>query len=653
MQLSDAPKKISIAFSRDGDKRSIPNTSQIGVINGAASYPTGFPPLTFIAKENGGIPPDGEDFNGVFYEITNVERFLVSGGIFKYDSAHSLLIGGYPLGAVLLNDAGTGMWRSTVDNNTSNPNAGGAGWTAGFIQAGTGAVDIDPQIKMRQVVSVLDFGAKADGVTDDRQAIQRAIDAVALAGGGTVELMTGTHMLSVVNYVTDGGAVEGVTSIKLKSNVSIRGKGSASILKVMNTQYGSGALYRMISSGDNAGRVSNCVLQDFDTDGNKANQVASIQASNILLDVKANVKVLNVGSTNANGNAIMLRGTLTDPAINLEVAGCKINGSTAIGIQCSQFDGLSIHDNYVGGSVDNAVDVYGENGTTTCNGVNFSIYSNHIKGTQSVGIFLETVSDGVCYGNTIRSSNIAITVNRINGEPRNIRVFGNNSYSSFIGFRGTGDTKGVDVHNNTFSYFAQAGVSLGANGSSVGNQSYFDISSNTFVPQVGNIPIILLAGDVNSYNTGRDNKVIFEGITEGYLFVDLSATSVANDIKGFRVLPFQVGPDLAANYAQIKRIQLLDGLSSDNATGPVVINLPDNSAGRITITNSRGGLGYSAWEQPYIKRAGTLVLGVATKTFISAECIAAVSVVSGNASVTFVNATNNFMRWGLVFTPVQ
>jgi hypothetical protein len=137
MQSSDAPNKISIAFARDGDKRPIPNTSQIGVVNGAASYPTGFPPLTFIKKTDGGIPPDGEDFNGVFYDITSIQRWQSAGGLFKFDAALATAIGGYPKGALLMRADGLGTWQSSVENNTSNPDTGGAGWTGNVSEVAT------------------------------------------------------------------------------------------------------------------------------------------------------------------------------------------------------------------------------------------------------------------------------------------------------------------------------------------------------------------------------------------------------------------------------------------------------------------------------------------------------------------------------------
>jgi hypothetical protein len=54
--------------------------------------------------------------------------------------------------------------------------------------------------KLKDTVSVKDFGAVGDGTTDDTAAIQAALDAVGLAGGGTVSLPLGTYKVSALIF---------------------------------------------------------------------------------------------------------------------------------------------------------------------------------------------------------------------------------------------------------------------------------------------------------------------------------------------------------------------------------------------------------------------------------------------------------------------
>ena len=66
-----------------------------------------------------------------------------------------------------------------------------------YLAAGAGAVTTTVQAKLRQTVSVQDFGAVGDGTTDDTLAIQAAIDALSQAGvGGTVLLPAGAYKIT-------------------------------------------------------------------------------------------------------------------------------------------------------------------------------------------------------------------------------------------------------------------------------------------------------------------------------------------------------------------------------------------------------------------------------------------------------------------------
>ncbi len=64
----------------------------------------------------------------------------------------------------------------------------------GFIQSGSGAVATTVQAKLRETVSVTDFGAVGDGVADDTAAIQATITRVT-AAGGIVHFPPGTYKI--------------------------------------------------------------------------------------------------------------------------------------------------------------------------------------------------------------------------------------------------------------------------------------------------------------------------------------------------------------------------------------------------------------------------------------------------------------------------
>lgn len=131
MLISSIPAKFTIPWANSASAtytRAIPTPSQIGITAGAASFADGFPPLCFQA----GGWPDGRDFNGILNQITQWAQWQSAGGPIAYDATFQTAIGGYPLGATIRSGTTFGfLWTSTVDGNTTNPDAGGAGWISG------------------------------------------------------------------------------------------------------------------------------------------------------------------------------------------------------------------------------------------------------------------------------------------------------------------------------------------------------------------------------------------------------------------------------------------------------------------------------------------------------------------------------------------
>lgn len=129
-------------------------------------------------------------------DVADVADAAKGAGLMGFSSAL-----GYAAGTV-------GKWLKDLTTSA------GAG-LIGFIQSGTGAVLRTLQAKMRDTVSVMDFGATGDGVTNDRAAIQAAIDAMVALGGGEVFFPRGVYQINAELTIT-------------QKNIRLRGTGRGS-----------------------------------------------------------------------------------------------------------------------------------------------------------------------------------------------------------------------------------------------------------------------------------------------------------------------------------------------------------------------------------------------------------------------------------------
>lgn len=120
------PSKILTPWATSGLKNTIPAASN--PVTGNAGYDQGFPAINMTPKEAGGIPPFGQDFNGIFFTVTEIIRYIQAGGIPTFDSSLAAAISGYPKGAIVLGADGVKLWQNQLDGNTTNPDAPGTNW---------------------------------------------------------------------------------------------------------------------------------------------------------------------------------------------------------------------------------------------------------------------------------------------------------------------------------------------------------------------------------------------------------------------------------------------------------------------------------------------------------------------------------------------
>lgn len=131
------PYMVQIPFCNTGNKNAIQLTQQAGQDPEDATYQEGFPPVTMLNEDAGGLPPKGLDFNGIFYELSSPIAHYCRGDRIQFDATYAAAIGGYAKGWVVASNDYQKDYISLVDNNLADPNGTNTTWA---VYAGQGSV---------------------------------------------------------------------------------------------------------------------------------------------------------------------------------------------------------------------------------------------------------------------------------------------------------------------------------------------------------------------------------------------------------------------------------------------------------------------------------------------------------------------------------
>lgn len=203
----------------------------------------------------------------------------------------------------------TAVTIATYDNVTGNSSGIYAAFAAssgsslvGYTQGGTGAVATTVQAKLREFVSLKDFGAVGNGTTDDTAAVVLAINFI----NSNACVLMGDNL----NYVVQYGVLPSVTKANsVLANINFTGKaGTTGTFLTIAGNY--------------------CTLRDVTVNGNMANMTSNTQGGDLLHLTGNNTTLDNVN---------LLAGTSVGlgiyDSVYVNASNCNFSNNASLGIQ--------------------------------------------------------------------------------------------------------------------------------------------------------------------------------------------------------------------------------------------------------------------------------------------------------------------------------
>lgn len=235
-----------------------------------------------------------------------------------------------------------------------------------FLQAGTGAVTRTVQAKLRDVVSVKDFGAVGDGVTDDRTAFQNAIN----SGAQTVYVPLGTYKIASTLNITQEVMIIGSATMGCILNFTGTGRGFY-VRGPVGSEY-----------------IENAVFQNLTINGT-ASATDAFYCDPILYCTFGNLYIKNFG-----GNGIVLNGSYFN-----KISGCNIRSNSGAGIVVQNSSNAN--------SIDSTTTSYnGTSGLRFLDSAGLSLVSFDSEANTGYGILIEGSSELYMHGGWIEGNTV-------------------------------------------------------------------------------------------------------------------------------------------------------------------------------------------------------------------------------------------------------
>jgi hypothetical protein len=220
----------------------------------------------------------------------------------------------------------------------------------GFLQAGTGAVATTVQAKLRESVSVLDFGAVGDGITDDYAAFRKCMDYCRINGRGHIFIPSGKYYISQELEMDFMGSISGERGLLFNQNPSgtvLRFPSGVNGIRICragtSTSGGLGddsilEYFELVCVGDNRNSTGHGIVMDAR---------ASITGVSVIGFSEDGFHIEATASTsqrNANLWALTRCSAISNGRDGLFIDGADVNAGVGIGFNGSKNGRINIYD---------------------------------------------------------------------------------------------------------------------------------------------------------------------------------------------------------------------------------------------------------------------------------------------------------------------